>query len=140
MYLIFKLDNGQRQFIMDSRKVMGVIAAERIFPMPRQRREVVGVVRREDVLIPVYDFRLLLGEMFAPEERKQPLPHLILFYGKESLNAFVAEAVENLTTDCLMSDAPVTSSPFIDPQQVLHNEAAYSQLNFTAIEALLNIP
>jgi chemotaxis signal transduction protein len=135
MYLIFKFDD-ERHFIMDGRKVMGVIAAERILPMPRQRKEVVGLVRQNDLLIPVYDFRLLLGD---DSLGRAPLPHLILFYGKESLNAFLAEAVESFTTDCLMVESPAISA-FIDPQQVLYNDVAYTQLNFPAIEALLNIP
>ncbi len=141
MYLIFRLDETERHFIMDGRKVMGVAAAERIFRMPRQRKEVVGLTRQRDVLVPVYDFRLLLPEMFPPAGgRGYPLlPHLILFYGKESLNAFLAEALESLTADCLMCDSPVPS-PLLDPQRVLYNDVSYTQLNFPAIEALLNIP
>jgi len=136
MYLMFTFD-GAREFMMDGAKVFEVLPAGEIFQAPRQRKEVLGIIRHRDMLIPVYDFRLLLPELF-PASSFSP-PHLILFYGAESMNAFLAEAMESVTADCLMADVPLVS-PFLEPQEVLHEDRSYARLNFTAIEAFLNIP
>jgi hypothetical protein len=136
MYLIFTID-GRRKFAMDGRKVLEVLPAADIYRLPRQRKEVVGVIRHRDMLIPVYDFRILMPDLCRPGS---PEPsHLILFYGSESMNAFLAEATESVTGECLSADAP-PECPFLADQELLHEGRRYGLLNFPGIEAFLNIP
>ena len=131
MYLTFRV--GNLTFAKEGKRVERVIDAERILPMPRQSIDTIGVVQYKGLLIPVFDFEGLL------EMSRSVAPHLVLFYGKESLNAFPAEAMEGITEECLMIDGK-KQHRFLDPLDVIHNDRIYHQLNLSAIEEYLNIP
>lgn len=131
MYLTFRVAN--QRFAIEGKRVERVIDAEHILPMPRQIPDTIGVLEYKGLLIPVFDLERLL------EIDRSVYPHLILFYGKESLNAFPAEAMEGITEECVMTDSR-RQHRFLDPLVVIHNDQHYHQLNLSAIEEYLNIP
>jgi CheW-like protein len=131
MYLTLRVAN--QRFAIEGKRVERVIDAEHILPIPRQAPETIGVVAYKGLLIPVFDLERLF------DRERSVHPHLIIFYGKESLNAFPAEAMEGITEECLMTDGGVQHR-FLDPLDVIYNDQLYHQLNFSAIEQHLNIP
>lgn len=135
MYLVFRLD-PYRWFAVDGIKIEKILPNEDVFALPRIKPEAVGVVRYKSILVPVYDFRVLLPDLFPVFP---PLNHLVVFYGNETLNAFVADAAEMITEDCVMTDASLKRN-FLEPLDLIYNESTYSQLDFASIEEHLNIP
>jgi hypothetical protein len=135
MYLSFRLD-AARHWGIDLRKVLRVEPFEGIFVLPRQKKGVLGLYRFQQLLVPVFDFRLLLGDFVIDD---LPLPHLVIFRGKESLNAFPASVEESIQEDCLMVDN-LLGVQFVDPLDLIYNDFRYHQLDFSAIEEHLNIP
>jgi hypothetical protein len=131
MYLTFRV--GSLTLAIEGKRVERVIDAERILPIPRQRNETIGMIEYKGLLIPVFDFEALL------DMNRSVAPHLVLFYGKESLNAFPAEAMEGITEECVMTDSK-EQHKFLEPLDVIHNDQVYRQLNLSAIEEYLNIP
>ena len=135
MYLSFYL-GGNDLFAIEQRKVERVLADTGIYRLPRQKDDACGVIEYRRVLVPVFDFRRILPETFANLGK---LPHLILFYGNESLNAFLAEAIETISRPEVVP-APEPAFRFILHHRLLYLGENYLQLDLKAIEEVLNIP
>ncbi|HSP07021.1 MAG TPA: chemotaxis protein CheW [Acidobacteriota bacterium] len=135
MYLSFRFD-ADTPWAMDLRKVHRIEPNQGIFGLPKQKASVLGLLHFGDLLVPVFDFRQLLGSFLGAATG---LPHLVLFYGKESLNAFPARVDESIQEDCVMVENAL-NAPFLDPCDLIYNDIRYHQLNFRAIEEHLNIP
>lgn len=135
MYLSFRFDSDT-PWAVDLRKVHRIEINQDILTLPRQKTLVLGVLRFEDLLVPVFDVRQLLGGFLG---NPTDLPHLVMFYGKESLNAFPARVDESIQEDCVMVENAL-DVPFLDPCDLIYNDIRYHQLDFRAIEEHLNIP
>lgn len=135
MYLSFRFESGDR-WAVDLRKVHRIEANQGVFVLPRQKPAVAGLFRFQDFLVPVFDIRRLLGDFL---KETADLPHLVLFYGQESLNAFPARVEESIQEDLLMVENSL-KVPFLDPYDLIYNDLQYHQLDFRAIEEHLNIP
>jgi hypothetical protein len=135
MYLSFQLDT-QKRWVVDLRKIHRVVNNEGIFAAPRQKPVVLGLFRLQSLLIPVFDLRLLMSG-FAGEAIS--MPHLVIFYGRETLNAFPASVDESIQEECVMVENSL-KVPFLDAYDLIYNDLRYHQLDFGAIEEHLNIP
>lgn len=135
MYLSFQLD-ASKQLGIDLRKVHRVEPYQDVFRLPRQKPGVVGLFRSGDILVPVFDFRQIL-EGFV--DKLYSLPHLVLFYGRETLNAFPAFVLDTIHDDCVMAENGL-NVPFLDAYDLIYNDLRYHQLDFKTIEEHLNIP
>lgn len=136
MYLSFQLDRTRR-WAMDLGKVRHVEAYRDVFALPRQKPAVLGLYRFQDFLVPVFNFRSLLGDLV--DDDGLPLPHLVIFYGRETLNAFPALVEESIQEDCVLLENSMNVS-YLDAYDLIYNDLRYHQLNFRAIEEHLNIP
>ena len=135
MYLSFQLD-GVKTLAIDLRKVHRVEPYQGVFQLPRQKQGVQGLFPFGDILVPVFDFRVLLDGFV---DQRLLLPHLVLFYGRETLNAFPALVQETIQDDCVMAENGL-NVPFLDAYDLIYNDNRYHQLDFKTIEEHLNIP
>lgn len=108
-----------------------------VFALPRQKKAVFGLYRFQDFLVPVFNFRALLGDFLDDDDLL--LPHLIIFHGRETLNAFPALVEESIQEDCVMLENSLNVS-YLEAYDLIYNDLRYHQLNFRAIEEHLNIP
>jgi hypothetical protein len=138
MYLSFRFDKDDR-WAVDLRKVHRIEENQGVFALPRQRPAVLGLFRFKNLLVPVFDLRRLLGGFLESPSGPVGLPHLVLFYGQESLNAFPARMEESIQEACVMIENSL-KVPFLDPYDLIYNDLRYHQLDFRAIEEHLNIP
>jgi hypothetical protein len=135
MYLSFQL-GPSRYFLMEDERVEKVVETRDIFAVPGRREEILGVIEFNGILVPVFELRLLLPELFSGLD---PLPHLILIRGTESLNAFPAEALETIAADCPAQES-LYQHPFLKPLELQVQGRWHRELFLEAIEPHLNIP
>lgn len=135
MYLSFQL-GPSRHFLIEDCLVERVAESTDIFPVPCRRKEVLGVMEFNGILVPVYEFRLLFPELFT---ELVPLPHLILLRSPESLNAFPAEALETVPFGCPGREC-LFQHPFLKPFELEAQGKWHRELFLEAIEPHLNIP
>lgn len=135
MYLSFHL-GPSRNFVIEDSRVQRVVGADEVFALPGLKKESLGVVEFDGILVPVFEFRLLFPELF---EELTPLPHLILLRSPESLNAFPAEALETVPEGCPARES-LFQHPFLKPLELQVEERWCRELFLEAIEPHLNIP
>lgn len=136
MYLSFSWHSG-RNFVVQNSSVERIVEAGDLYRIPRSKPFVLGVTEYGGMLIAVFELR----QLFPPEftGNLSSMPHLILFRGEESLNAFPAEALETIQSDFELRHAE-KAAPFLTGLELLHAGISYLELDLGAIEQHWNIP